>query len=341
MKEITVLGIDLAKTVFHLVGMNKHGKVCLKKKIYRDELAEFIANLAPTTVAMEACGSANYWGQKFQSYGHTVKLIAPQFVKPYVKTNKNDMADAEAIAEAATRPTMRFVPLKSRDQQDVQSLHRVRERLIKNRTAIGNQIRGLAAEYGMIFPKSIVQLRSQLAETLEKRRNELSWLCLETFAQLSQELASIEERIAFYEKQIERIAKTNEITILLQTIEGVGAIIATAIYAAIGNGSDFQNGRHLAAWLGIVPRQHSSGGKNVLLGISKRGDVFLRTNLIHGARSALRTSGKKHDKRNVWAEQLKQRVGFKKAAVALANKNARTIWAVLNTREAYKPVFEI
>ena len=336
MKEITVLGIDLAKTVFHLVGLNSSGTVVLKKRIYRDELSEYIANFPKTKIAMEACSGSHYWGRKFRDYGHEVRLIAPQFVKPYVKTNKNDMKDAEAIAEAASRPTMHFVPLKSEEQQDIQSLHRIRERLVGNRTAIGNQIRGLAGEYGIVFPKSIKKLLTNLAEALEKNKDRLSALLLDALYDLREEFIAVDLQIKLCEKKLELVAKDNDIVQRLLTIEGIGLITATALYAAVGNCCEFKSGRHLAAWLGLVPRQHSTGGKTVLLGISKRGDMYLRKLLIHGARSALRCSEKKSDYRNVWVSQLKERVGYNKAAVALANRNARTVWAVITKQEDYQ-----
>lgn len=335
-EKATVVGIDLAKNVFHLVGMNAQGKVVWKERVYRVELAEFVVNLPQTVLVMEACASSHYWGRKFQSFGHEVKLIAPQYVKPYVKTNKNDMADAEAIAEAATRPTMRFVPLKSQEQQDIQTLHRIRERYVTSRTALANQTRGISGEYGIVFSKSVSKLCATFHETMEKHQDELSADVKEMLYRQYDEIAELSEHIKKCEDKLKEMTKNNYLVQLLLTIPGIGLMTATALYAAVGNCSEFKNGRHLAAWLGLVPRQHSSGGKNVLLGISKRGDVYLRKLLIHGARSVLQHATKKTDRRSCWALALKDRAGTNRTAVALANKNARTVWAVLTRKEPYQ-----
>jgi transposase len=322
MKQImTVLGIDLAKRVFHLVGMNEAGKVVLKKRLTREALRPFIAQLPPVVIGLEACGGAHYWARQFRAHGHTVKLIAPQFVKPYVKSNKNDFADAEAICEAVTRPTMRFVPVKEVDQQDLQAFHRARERVVKARTALVNEIRGLLAEYGIVLPQSVTQFRHAFLVTLEAERTKLTPLSTELFLQLYEEFGVLEQRLAYYTAKIEAIGAAHPVCQRLMTIPGMGPLTATALVAAVSNASAFKNGRQFAAWVGLVPRQHSTGGKPRLLGISKRGDVYLRTLLIHGARATLRWIGVKTDRRSTWLRGLMARRGKNKAAVALANKN--------------------
>ena len=334
-QKATVLGIDLAKRVFHLVGMNETGHVVLKKRLTREALLPFIAQLSPAIIGMEACGGAHYWARRFRGYGHTVKLIAPQFVKPYVKSNKNDPADAEAICEAVMRPTMRFVPIKEVEQQDLQSLHRARERVVKARTALVNEIRGLAMEYGLVFPHSITKLRHTFAATLEAEQDKLTPLSAELFRQLYDEFGTLEKRLAYYNEKIAAICAAHPVCQRLETIPGIGPLTATALVAAVSDASHFKNGRQFAAWIGLVPRQHSTGGKARLLGISKRGDVYLRTLLVHGARATLRWVGLKTDRRSQWVRSLIERRGKNKAAVAVANKNARIVWALLTTDQVY------
>lgn len=332
--NVTRLGIDLAKTVFHLHGVDSNGKVVLKKRCGRTELSKFAANLSPCLVGMEACGSSNFWAREFQKHGHTVRLISPQFVKPYVKTNKNDVADAEAICEAAGRPNMRFVPIKTIEQQDIQSLHRIRERLVKTRTALANEIRGLLVEYGIIIPKGITRLRKELPDVLAKAQ--LTSMSQESFASLVTELRELDERIAKYEDKIKAIHDSHPVSKRLATIPGIGPITATALIAAVSDPSLFKNGRGLAAWFGLVPKQHSTGGKDLLLGISKRGDTYLRRLLIHGARAVLFHSEKKQDRLSLWAKKVMERRGLNRAAVALANKNARMVWVLMSRDEEFK-----
>jgi transposase len=340
MREVSVLGIDLAKSVFHMVGMDRRGKVVVRKRLYRTKLLSFVSSLDDgVLIAMESCASSNYWGREFLNLGKEVRLIAPQFVKPYVKSNKNDMADAEAIAEAALRPTMRFVPVKSVEQQDIQSLHRARERLVKSRTALVNEIRGLLGEYGITLPQSVPKFRKNFIERLSAAGESLTSLSRETFNALYEELSDIETRVAFYDKKLQEVAKNHPECKRLQSIPGVGPLSATAIIASVGDMSCFENGRQFAASLGLVPRQSSTGGKSRLLGISKRGDGYIRKLLVHGARSSLRWLSGKTDRLSIWASAVKERRGANKAAVALANKNARIIWAVLTREEQYQ-VFE-
>lgn len=335
MTNVTLLGIDLAKHVFQLHGTNSRGKAVLRKQIKRPKLLNFIANLPTCCIVMEACGGANYWARQFQKFGHTVKLISPQFVKPYVKTNKNDRNDAEAVNEAGSRPNMRFVTPKSIEQQDIQNLHRIRSRLIKQRTALGNQIRGLLAEYGISLAQSLNQLRRKLPEVLEDADNELSALTREVVNELKEELATLDHRIKGYDQRMTQVFQASEHCQHIATLGGVGELTATALVAAVGDAKQFQNGRQLSAWLGLVPRQFSSGGKERLLGISKRGDSYLRQLLIHGARAVLAHVDNKTDRKSqLWAAK-KKILGMNKAAVALANKNARVIWALLTRGECY------
>src|SRR5215471_12229706 len=336
-QKATVLGIDLAKRVFHLVGMDDRGNIVLRKRLTREALMPYIARLPPMIIGMEACGGAPYWGRRFREHGHTVKLIAPQFVKPYVKSNKNDPADAEAICEAVTRPTMRFVPIKEVEQQDLQSLHRARARVVKARTALVNDMRGLLAEYGIVLPQSVTKFRHAFLATLEAERAKLTPLSTELFGQLYEEFGVLEKRLAYYTDKIAAIGAAHPVCQRLMTIPGIGPLTATALVAAVSNASAFKNGRQFAAWIGLVPRQHSTGGKPRLLGISKRGDVYLRKLLVHGARATLRWIGLKTDRRSTWLRGLIERRGKNKAAVALANKNARIVWVLLTTDQVYTP----
>lgn len=336
MKNITLLGIDLAKNVFQLHGVDKQGNAIYRRKLTRSKLLEVVARLKPCTIVMEACGGSNYWCRKFTALGHETKLISPQFVRPFVKTNKNDRNDAEAICEAASRPTMRFVSGSTIEQQDMQSIHRIRSRLVQERTALSNQIRGLLGEYGIIVAQGISRLRTELPEILEDAENELTVQGREIFNELMYELREKDEKISIYDKKVEAIFKSSEECQRISKIEGIGPITATAIISSIGDAKDFKNGRHFAAYLGLVPRQSSSGGKDRLLGISKRGDRYLRTLLIHGARAVVRFIVKKEDKRSTWVKALKERRGANRTAVALANKNARIIWALLASGTEYR-----
>jgi transposase len=334
-QQLSVVGIDLAKRVFHVAGMDERGKIVLRKRLTREALLPLLAQLAPVLIGMEACGGAHYWARRLREHGHTVKLIAPQFVKPYVKSNKNDPADAEAICEAVTRPTMRFVPIKEIEQQDLQALHRARERVVKARTALVNEIRGLLAEYGIVLPPSVTKFRNGFLATLEAERAKLTALSQELFGQLYEEFGALEKRLAYYTAKLEAISAAHPVCQRLETIPGIGPLTATAMIAAVSDVTHFQNGRQFAAWIGLVPRQHSTGGKPRLLGISKRGDVYLRTLLIHGARATLRWIGLKTDRRSKWVRGLIDRRGKNKAAVALANKNARIAWVLLKTDAVY------
>ena len=294
--NINILGIDIAKNVFQLHGVDKSGQAVLKKRLSRDKLLSFIAQLSPCAIVMEACSGSNYWSRQFKKLGHEVKLISPQYVKPFVKTNKTDANDAQAICEAACRPSMYFVAPKNIEQQNIQAIHRVRERLIGNRTKLANQIRGLLAEHGIILAKGIWHIRNQMCDILEDAENELMSDSRIMFHELYEELCQIDERIKNYDKKLEMIFKQNEVCQRLSAIEGLGIISTTVLIAAIGDVKVFKNGRQMSAWLGLTPKQHSSGDKKIILGISKRGDSYIRKTLIHGSRSVVYRAKNKTDK---------------------------------------------
>ena len=334
-QTLSVLGIDIAKLVFHVVGMDGAGHVVLRKRLVRSELLAFIAQLSPLRIGMAACGSAHYWARRFGEHGHEVRLIAPQFVKAYVKSPKNDTRDAEAICEAVTRPTMRFVPIKRVEQQDLQALHRVRERLIKARTALVNEIRGLLSEYGVVLPQGMSKFRTSVVRQLEAEQAKLTPLSTEVFWHLYEEFLALENRVAYDHEKLPAMGQAHPQCRRLQAIPGVGPLTATAILAAVPDAAHFKNGRQLAAWLGLVPREHSTGGKPRLLRISKRGDCYLRKLLVHGARATRRWAVLKNDPSSQWVRALIARRGKNRAAVALANKNARIVWALLAHNQEY------
>ena len=334
--KVTTVGLDLAKNVFQVHGVNARGKAVMRRQLKRAQVREYFANLAPCLVGMEACGGSHYWGRELTKLGHTVKLMAAQFVKPYVKGGKNDRNDAEAICEAVGRPNMAFVAIKGVEHQDLQGLHRIRQRLIQERTALVNQTRGLLAEYGIVIAQRVNQVRRALPVILEDGDNGLSGFGRELFADLYEQLVASDQRVEAYDQRIARAHRANPLCLKLAQVEGVGPVTATAFVAAVGDARQFANGRQCSASLGLVPRQHSSGGKTVLLGISKRGDRYLRTLLIHGARAVLKGSAKKTDARSCWLNAVRERRGHNVAAVALANKNARILWALTVGQEAYR-----
>jgi len=334
--KIVRVGIDIAKTVFQVHGVNSAEKVIVKKTLRRNKVLTYFSNIEPCVIGIEACGGAHYWARELEKQGHEVKLMAPQFVKPYIKGNKTDANDAEGICEAVGRPSMRFVSVKSIEQQDILMLHRIRQKAVKSRTALSNQTRGLLAEYGIVVNKGIKTLRRELPCMLEDADNCLSSFARKHFHHLYEKLILLDDEIAGYDKEIKAIAKESDECQRLLTIPGVGVVTATALVAMIGNVSCFKNGRELSAYFGLVPRQHSSGGKTHLQGISKRGDTYIRTLLIHGARSVVKVAHKKTDSRSQWINELEARRGHNKAAVAQANKAARQVWAVLSKGEDYK-----
>ena len=340
MNNVTLLAIDLAKNVFQLHGINIKKEVVLKQKISRNKLLEFIANMNQCDIYMEACGSANFWGRKFKKFGHNVKMIHPKYVKPFVKRNKNDVNDAAAIASAALAPGMRFIDTKTTGQQDIQSIHRIRERFIRERTGLSNQIRGLLMEYGIVIPQGISNARKKLPEIIETENCELSELIRNCLCDLYDELKSLDKKIEVYNEKIEALFASNDSCKRLITIPGVGKLGATILASALGNGSAFKNGRHFAAFLGLVPKQHSSGGKECLLGISKGGDTYIRKTLVHGARAVLQQVNNKTDSRSLWLKNLKIRKGHNKTTVALANKIARTAWALVHEDCNYEPNYK-
>jgi len=335
--KITTVGIDLAKSVFQVHGVDARGKAVLRKQLRRSELLGFFANLPSCLIGMEACAGAHHWARKLIELGHAVRLMAPQFVKPYVKTHKNDRNDAEAICEAVARPTMRFVPVKTPEQQAALALHRARAGLMKARNAQANQIRGLLGEFGVVLPQGIGHLRHRLPEILEDGENGLPGLMRALLSRLLVQLQHLDQQVAALEREILLWHRQNEDSRRLERIDGIGPLTASAYVASLGNAKGFNNGRQVAAWLGMVPRQDSTGGKPRLLGISKHGDIYLRTLLIHGARSVLRHLEHRTDQADSWLKRLMLRRGKNVAAVALANKNARIAWALLAHQREFDP----
>ncbi len=336
--HIASIGIDLGKTTFHLVALDEQGNSVLKRKLSRKQLVAFTANLAPALIGIEACSGAHFLGARLRDQGHEVRLIPAQFVKPFLKSNKNDYLDAEAIAEAVARKNMRFVPIKTEDQLDLQALHRVRDRLVQRRTAVINQIRGFLLERGIIFPKGPANLRHQLPAILENADLNLSPRMRHLLARLWEEWKQLESDVENASQEIERIAYQDEACRRLRQIPGVGPLVSTAMVAAVGNGAAFRKGRDFAAWLGLVPRQHSTGGKTTLLGISKRGSIYLRRMFIHGARAVLLRVKYDTGRFGQWVQNLAARAPRNKVIVAIANKLARIAWAVLARGEEYRPV---
>jgi transposase len=334
--NIASIGIDLGKTSFHLVALDGHGKVVIKKKFSRKQLLAYTANVDTALVGIEACSGAHFIGAALRDQGHDVRLIPAQFVKPFVKSNKNDFLDAEAIAEAVARKNMRFVPIKTEDQLDLQALHRVRDRLVRRRTALINQIRGFLLERGIVFAKGPANLRKQMPSLLEDADQNLSSRLRKLLDHLWQEWKTLDSDIESVSQDIETIAGQDAACQRLRQIPGVGPLVATATVAAIGNGAAFRKGREFAAWLGLIPRQHSTGGKARLLGISKRGSIYLRRMFIHGARAVLLRVKYDTGRLGYWAHQLELRAPRNKVVVAIANKLARIAWAVLAKGQDYR-----
>lgn len=332
-----LLSIDLAKNIFQLHGVDSCGRPTLSRRVSRAKLAETIVGLPCCRIVMEACGGAHYWARKFSEMGHKVQIIAPRFVKPFVKSQKNDRNDAEAIAEAASRPTMRYVAINSVEQQDIQSMHRIRNLLMRDRIAQINQIRGLLAEYGIVIAQTPLKVRQQLPTIIDDQSNELTPLTRRMMRDMYERLKLLDEQISQYDSLIQQAHKASAQSQRLEKIRGVGPMIATAVIAAAGSATEFNNGRQFAAWLGLTPRQHSSGGRQRLFGITKRGNGYLRMLLVHGARSVVQQAGKRQDTLSRWIVALQARRGTNVAVVALANKIARTIWVVLARERDYEP----
>ena len=339
MNKLSRVGIDLAKNVFQLHGVDRNEKIVWRRRLTRDNWQRVLLDKVEPgcTIGMEACAGSHHWARQLQARGFTVKLIAPQFVKPYVKSNKNDANDAEAICEAMSRPGMRFVTVKTVEQQDIQAVHRIRSELLRQRTSKANQIRGLVAEYGLVAPQQMTRLRAAVPDWLEDAENGLTCRFRGLLKGLWDDLIRLDHRMAELDREISAIAQHDPVAKRLQQLRGVGPLIATALIAAVGNAEQFTNGRQMAASLGLTPKQHSSGGKDRLLGISKRGDVYLRSLLIHGARSVIWNAKKKDDRLSQWVTSLAIRRHPNVAAAALANKTVRIAWAMLRNGTDYQP----
>jgi transposase len=336
MKELTLLGIDLAKNVFQLKGLDKHHKEIFKKRLSRGKLETFVRGLPSCTVMMESCGGSNHWGRMFTAMGHEVKLISPQHVTPYVGNHKNDDKDTDGILECGSRPRTKFVSVKTLEQQDMQSLLRIRERLVDNRVSLSNQIRGLLLEYGIAIPKGFSYLKQKLVELFDINNDAISKVLKEALTDCYGEFKELSTRIAHYNKKIETISNEHAYCRLLRTVPGMGPISAVALYAAVGNGSQFKNGRMMAAHIGLVPKQSSSGEKHRLLGIVKKGDANLKKLLIHGGRAVVKYAGKKTDWRSEWINKLSSRKHANVVATAVANRTARIAWAILQSGKPYQ-----
>lgn len=335
MKQHSLIGIDLAKTVFQACILSSDQRVILNQSFNRNTLKTFILQQPPTTIAMEACYSSHYWARLFQSWGHQVKLLPAQHVKPFVRGNKNDHNDALAIAEAAQRPGIRTVPIKTLEQQDIQTLHRLRERYVRQRTALTNQTRGLLSEYGIVFPQGFKSFKQALASLLEPENTQLSDVIKQHVDSLFMEFDMLCLRLEEINRSLSEIVKRSPDCQRLMSIPGIGIVNATALYSAIGRGQQFKNAREFAVWLGITPKQFASGGKSMMAGITKRGDRYLRKQLIHGARAAMTRSKNRGDKLSQWLSQVIARRGQNKACVALAHRMARLCWTLLKKQEMY------
>jgi len=341
--KLSRVGVDLAKNVYQLHGVDRTGKTMLKRRLKRHQWFKVLLDKTEPdcVIGMEACAGAHHWGRQLQARGYTVKLIPPQFVKPYVKSNKSDAKDAEAICEAMSRPNMRFVTVKRVEQQDIQATHRIRAELMTQRTAKANQIRGLVAEYGLVAPKQLSSLRAAIPCWLEDAENGLTADFRALLQGVWNDLLGLNDRVCEMDKLIKRLAENNEDCVRLQQLRGIGPMTSTAMIASVGDARQYHKGRQMAAAIGITPRQHSSGDRDRMLGISKRGDVYLRTLMIHGARSAVAVAKHKDDRLSRWVTEIAKRRHPNVAAVALANKTARMAWAMLRNETDYDPDFAI
>lgn len=341
MNSIARIGVDLAKNVFSLCGVDSHDKIVLERTLKRKDLLPFFANLPPCLVAMEACSGAHHWCRQLVAMGHDPRIIDPKFVIPYRsggKARKNDRNDARAICEAAGRPTMRFVPVKSEQQQAILVVHRRRRQLVAEHTRTANQIRGLLSEFGVVIPAGVQRLRREWLAIRQHYSDQLPAMAWEEIDALYDQLCQLHEQTLAYDRKIHRMNMQDERTQRLMKIQGVGEVTASAIVATVGDASVFKNGRQFAAWLGLTPREYSTGGKPRLGRITKQGDVYLRTLLVHGARSELNRTHHRNDVKSAWVENLKHSKCWNKAAVALANKHARIIWSLLARGEEYHAI---
>jgi transposase len=339
--KLSRVGIDLAKHVYQLHGVDRSGKTVWKRRLKRHQwLKVLLDKIEPgCVIGMEACTGAHHWARELQSRGYAVKLIPPQFVKPYVKSNKNDARDAEAICEAMSRPGMRFVTVKTVAQQDIQATHRIRAELIRQRTAKANQVRGLMAEYGLVAPKHLSSLRAAIPCWLEDAENGLTGDFRTLLHGVWEDLRALDDRVGEMDQVIKRLAENHEDCVRLQQLRGIGPMTSTAMVATVSDARQYHKSRQMAAAIGITPKQHSSGGKDRLLGISKRGDVYLRTLMIHGARAVVARAKHKDDRLSRWVTGIATRRHPNVAAVALANKTARMAWAMLRHETDYDPDF--
>ena len=333
--HIASIGIDIGKTIFHLVALDEQGAIVVRKKFSRQQLLAYTANLSTSLVGIEACGGAHCLARVISSQGHQVRLLPGQFVKPFRKSNKNDYLDAEAIAEAVTRQNMRFVPIKTEDQLDLQGLHRVRERLVHNRTEVINQIRGFLLERGISFKRGPKSLWKELPSLLEDAEQNLTPSLRRLLDHLWHEWQRLDEQIDRIADAIDAVAESDAACRRLRKIPGVGPLVATATVAAVGNGAAFKRGRDFAAWLGLVPKQHSTGGKAKLLGITKRGNPYVRKLFVHGARAVLLRVKYDTGGFGQWVHRLAARAPRNKVIVAIANKLARIAWVVLSSGNEY------
>ena len=340
MTEITTIGLDIAKQIFHVHGADRDGRPVTRRKLRRNQVRDFFASLPPCLVAMEACGGAHHWGRCFRDLGHEVRLIPPQFVKPFVKTNKNDASDAEAISEAVLRPTMRFANLKSEDQQSILILHRVREMLVRQRTMLMNALRGHCTEFGIIVAQGPAHVSKLVDLVLDEGDESLPDLARQALRPLVDQLAGLKAELKALEKKLNAWHRTNAASLRLAAMPGVGVITATALVATLGDARQFKSGRQMAAFLGLVPNQHTTGGKNRLGRISKRGDGYLRRLLVHGARAVLRWSRQSKGGRTRWQQDLLARRPTNVVLVAMANKTARIAWALLSRETCYRADFK-
>jgi transposase len=335
--NVTTIGIDLAKNSFSLHGVDARGKTVFRKTLSRAKLLPFLAQQPPCLIGMEACSGAHHWGRQLASLGHRIGIMATRFVAPYRKGGKNDGNDAEAICEAVERPRMRFIPVKSAEQQAVLCLHRIRQGLIKERTATINQLRGLLSEFGLIMPQGRYPAQHHIPAILEDAENGLPMLARRLLHDAYLRLQAMNEQLLAYDRELEHLAKASDAAQRLIAVPGIGAITATALLASVGDPHQFRNGRQFAAWLGLTPRQYTTGGKIRLGRITKKGDVYLRTLLIHGTRAVLANLKDKSDRISMWLRALIERRGYKRATVALAAKNARILWALMARGETYQP----
>lgn len=328
-KQAAVFGVDIGKTLFHVVGLDSSGAPIQRATFRRETLLQFFERAEPVLVGMEACPGSQWLARKLMALGHTVRIVPAQFVKPYVKSNKNDLIDAEAIAEAVTRPTMRFVEVRTPEQIDLQALHRVRDRMIAHRTRLISQMRAFCLEYGIAIHQGAGKFKADMPRVLADESNELTPAMRRLLTEIQGELAELERRIGEMNREIEAIAARSDTARRLMSVPGIGPLASTALLASAGSGRQFRKARDLAAWLGLVPREYSTGGKTKLLGISKRGNKYLRRMIIHGARSCVTHLDRSRDRLGPWLDGLEQRMHKNKVTVALAAKIARILWVVL------------